>query len=572
MKRSAGRQAGIEKAARGFTLAELVIAVGAVVLLTLGIAQIFQQVSKLVGTGSALSEIDQTARVLETQLRDDIAALNRMATDETYLAIRNRRLDGAYASRDDLQTDLRAQIVAGDEGSLVRDVRLDEVQFMGSSAAYESYQHARHEGNPVIATVARIQWGHGVRPVEVSGYDPGQPISAGNRPVRSYLADDASGGTVRFGEAFGAAESRNEFAADFILARQAMLLYGPLAMGYQDLDQPSPRIADRPSPIGIEREYAPYIRDVENRGVFRLGPDPATWQLDDLAEPRVPSPRRIGHGQVDICAMDVEGVRRWLEGQEFLPASATRSPRDASPFDAGWADEDPRYDFLLWIRANPALGMGGGLGSILISDRIGVQSAIAGTFVRLLCESEPPVIVRDAAQSDAVDPEDAVMDLHATFSAHCSSFEVAWSDGTTWLSRSEDLWIDRDQDGDDEYLGFGDIVWFDIDFTREDLFDLNRQAYQMNLALSPEVPRGTRDARLRGAGGSGGYDWRVTGGSPNSDDEYLALWGFREPLSSGQYGPGWAKPRLLRVRATLHDAQHRIRGKVYEFVFAINTK
>jgi len=63
---------------RAFTLAEIVVAVGASVLLTVGVGQIFQSVGSIVSQGAAIAEVDQLARSIERQIRDDFDALNQM--------------------------------------------------------------------------------------------------------------------------------------------------------------------------------------------------------------------------------------------------------------------------------------------------------------------------------------------------------------------------------------------------------------------------------------------------------------------------------------------------------------
>ncbi|HVZ94875.1 MAG TPA: prepilin-type N-terminal cleavage/methylation domain-containing protein, partial [Phycisphaerales bacterium] len=77
---------------RGFTLTELIVAIGATALLMIGIAQVFASVSRVVGSGSAVAELDQLARAVERQLREDFSSLSQMRADETFMAIRSRKL------------------------------------------------------------------------------------------------------------------------------------------------------------------------------------------------------------------------------------------------------------------------------------------------------------------------------------------------------------------------------------------------------------------------------------------------------------------------------------------------
>ena len=84
-----------------FTLAELLVAVAVVVLLSIGIGQLFGNVSRLVSTGSAVAEVDALARALEKQIRDDFDRMNRLPTEDTLLAIRSRLVRDVYLTAED---------------------------------------------------------------------------------------------------------------------------------------------------------------------------------------------------------------------------------------------------------------------------------------------------------------------------------------------------------------------------------------------------------------------------------------------------------------------------------------
>ena len=595
---------------RGFTLAELIVAVGAVALLTIGIGQIFSSVNRLVGSGAAIAETDQTARAIEARMRDDFAALSRLRTEDTFFAIRSRKIRNSYVNRDERDLDRRAGLNEFSVGTAARTRRADEMMFLafgGESGGYASAQIAPgNRTDTVSASVARIYYGQALRPAPDPDFNPEDPIS-GNVPRRQWVPDGDFGqkaGDINRFLSGVPVTGRNEYAGDWQLVRQQLLLYGGLAAGHVVGSGGPPS-----SPIPEGLAYAPYIRDIDNRkrtlaaGVSVNNTNSQNW-------PRLPQwstfPRLLAHGRVDICLQTPETLKRWLEGVEARPVpipTTPWSPPDSSPFDAGKFDQNPyltnagtSWDGPLW---NRPLGTGA-----QTANAQGLKAAIAGAFTRYLAESDPPLIDRgdspDGSGLNQVTNQDpplsALMDLSATIASRCSNFEIAWSDGTTWLYNNT-LTIDSDNDGVPEVqLRRGDVVWFDMNFSRrrapganDDLTDAGRdrvypiQAQEPLPEILPSMrgtitrfPPGTpgpsRDAYLATANGEAAT---YTAAAPDQNDEYLAIWGYRLPggdMDNKFAGP-WPKPKLIRVRMTLHDSQYRIEGgRQYEFIFAVNLK
>lgn len=552
---------------RGFTIAELLVAVTVVIVLSLAIGQVFSSVGKLVGAGAAISEVDQLARAVERQMREDFDAFSRLRADETFFAIRSRTLGDAnnngtvetangeislYLNQDDKDRDVRAGYASAyqrdaDGNQIARGVtaRLDEMVFLSRAserARFVSAQINAAEGDPVTTDVARIYYGHGLLPAPAkrpdgADFDPTQPLDIDNRPVRRLFPDTYKVATpndpdddasdlpsqreLNWGDVFGEPLTRNEFASNFPLLRQPLLLYGGTAAGIltdRNGDPQSPITA----PFNRRRTYAPYIRDLEtlhrnnanvnaNRGRFVLSNG---WFYP--ANTRA-SARMLRWGRTDICAMDRDDVQRWLEGLEtsdqFRLTDPEFDPAEASAFRAGvfddsvYDDEDPAAAPLLWKRAGadfvapdaalmyrlpPAWGTRGSpnvapdltpqQAVLIASTRL--RSAIAGVFTRMLCEPAPtqvPTRVNPIAGTSergpigtVLDPfpADAAMDQHAVLAPRCSNFEIAWSDGTTWASDTP-LRVYLGPAGAPgpgrrelaEYRR-GDLVWFDSVFTR----------------------------------------------------------------------------------------------------------
>ncbi len=631
-------------ARRAFTLAEVLVAVAAIALLSVGVGQLFRSISGLVSVGSATAEVDQLARAFEKQLRDDIAAFNSMSPEKTFLAIRMREVgdvnhnavfDGyseqevpVYLTQDDADADLRDTrdtIIAGPyaEGSRAVTRRVDELMFLGyvGDASYTTYQAdgVRGKGG-ATSQVARLYYGHGLRAAPDPDWPPIDPDhpAAPRAPRRFYVPDGDFGSPptdpAALGDTLnrfdpdravqnGFVAGRNRFAGGWSLVRQPLLLYGGTAAGY-----PGAGASQTPAPIGDGREFAPFARDIDTVQRIRFAPmdypsliEDQDLVLNGLVNEDRPDYRLIQDGRVDICAQSADDLRRFLEGRDPNDITTGAPLTGGRLADPNLADEDPALvNAPLWVRR-------GGTTPVPADDVSNLQSvqlAIAGMFSRLLVEPSPPVIDRAppliSSGQPAVDPEDALMDVHALIASRCSNFEIAWSDGATALTD-----IDFENDGVFE-LGRGDIIWYDltpldlrsgapIRSTRANWSGVSNTYLNLDPLDPLEDPEITQqdwgsdafraplvhDGLDLGAADPTGsspilYAPDVCGGSPDltfaSEDarEQLVIFPFRSAQGGG-WGGAFPKHILLRVRMTLHDAQGRLpRGKSYEFILDID--
>jgi len=501
-----GSQLDRSAARRGFTLTELIVAIGAVLLVTLGVGQIFSAVGRLTSVGKASAEIDATARLLEQRLREDFEGFRRMAPDETFLAIRMRELgdvsrngvaDGTerpiYLTADDLQAD-RSEALNAYEVLYVGEPRelrsravsrrLDEIIFLARAPAGRPFVSQQQDpggsGTTITAPVARIYWGHALRPRLDDDFTP-EPMSTGaeTTPLRQWTPDGDFGTPSTAIEQYKPGDpntaafiprGRNRFASEWMLARQPLLLFGGFAAG-------NPSGGSSPSPpfaIGANREFAPYVSDLESmrryttRGnagtALRQNPpesDPILWASE------YPDPRLLQWGRVDICAQDERDVRRWFEGQAWWAnlSPAMPLPVPATPFDAGFDSVfelrvgDPNWavdpNGPLYMRAVPR-DVGDDPVETVYQNLRSLRSAIASTFLRLMADDAVSRMQRMPDNQFREQSEDAAMDLHAVLSSRCSNFEVAWSDGRRAIRP-----IDYDADGAPE-IQPGDLIWFDV--------------------------------------------------------------------------------------------------------------
>jgi len=678
-----GRRVVVRVVGVGFTLAELLVAVGVVAILTLGIGRIFGSVSKLVGTGAAVGEVDQIARVIEAQLRADFEAASRLGASENFLAIKNRRVgdlnnNGAldndevdiYLTRDDEDADRRRNVdpytraTTGAKLPISRafSPRLDQIMFLGAAPeGYRSYQAAPAADQ--VVPHALIMWGHALRPpLDAEAESDDRPPYRLNYPDGDFgfARSDDNPFAPNDNQFSGKSTGRNRYAGDFNLSRRAILLAGAQAGGEE-------RVVNTgvATPLwGADTEVAFYPRDVEASLMFddlggRIfgGIDVADSERASTGDggpdgwggiERLPNPRLLRHGRTDILALDREGLQRWIEGVgvPFTSARLGHPSLTDPPIPApGQPQADPiplrpgHPNSRLWVpqdSKNYALNYP--LQNLYEQNLRALQSGIAGMFHRVVIDPEPPNMRIDPESTDPdhpgypdadfpdfakPDPRDRRMDLAAIIASHCSSFEVAWSDGSTWYSDTP-LRVDANGDNvNDRDLRRGDTIWFDMDFTYADFWRLNGLSDPSNARVyprpNPDPEIGLEQDRVfqempGGRPGKPGFDrdqthaaalnyrpsntfdsdptknpayypkWNgvpyTPDGNAHPDQEYLAIWGFRMPegadqgpntASTGGYQGAWPKPKLIRVRMTLHDSQNRLEGgKQFEFVFRLD--
>ncbi|HBS29393.1 MAG TPA: hypothetical protein DEB06_08080 [Phycisphaerales bacterium] len=600
--------APIPSRVRAFSLVEMIVAVAAVALLTVGVGQLFQSVTAFTGAGSGLAEVDQMGRAIQAQLRTDFEALNRLRQEEAFVAIRNRR-QRVYLHPEDRDADLRAGRVAADPKSRAVWRRLDEIMFFGFGEFTSAQLPSNPVAQPVRAQVARIYYGHGLRPSPDRDFDPENPPSDSNVPRRRWIPDgdfgQAPGETNRFNNSSDfTVTGRNQFGAQWLLLRQPLLLSGGLVAGST--------VNGVTSQIDPSLTYAPFVRENENRSRWTASPPfPGTLTDNEDADawPRsaaLPDPRALAWGRVDICAQSPERARLWLEGEGVRDSDTQRVNPDETAFDSGLLNSKEEIDALLWngqqSSTNPDV--------IREAMMAGLHRSIGGMFTRYLAEADPPLVDRrdvlDADEPSADlsgrdDPQLALMDLHAVLGARCSNFEVAWSDGSTWL-RDQPFVRPASADGSDPGFTYrrGDIIWFDINLFRngpgpnDDLSDAGRNAYypRTDPFIAPEIAPSRRVQVLTGPALAGfnlpvyalvgtgelalvNNPARASGVDSNGTNwevaESYAIFPFRVPNGSTGYDGPFPKPKMIRIRVTLHDSQNRIpAGKTFEYVFRVD--
>lgn len=328
----------------------MLVAIGAVALVSVGLAAIFQTVGKTVTTGKRISHLSQQAAVLESQMREDFSKLTR----DGFMVIRHQFTIDGVAGNTSFPAVVSTTRFKGDP-SMPRPRRIDEIIFFASG----DYRSAREQiipGRAAEARSARIYYGHGQRgaPMGANATDPNYDFynpgfdnrsffgTRGTDPVRVY--QHRLGGKVPDGYAVPGV---NYYASDWTLLRHATLLQKPgsapgggwpenlprptisgndsWATGKAGLDRLSSdnpyQIAGQPAAPSVFRVLNECLQmnmnaDESNRQYAMFWP--TTKQILQ-SPPIVP---RFESGLVEIATTDLDEIALMVNGSGFDPTQA----------------------------------------------------------------------------------------------------------------------------------------------------------------------------------------------------------------------------------------------------------
>lgn len=190
-------------ASGGFTLLEVIVAVGAVALIGLGLARIFGATSETLRAGRRVTRVNDAARVIERTMREDFSRMTR----DGFLVIAHELTSGPVQRS---VTDVNP-----------RRRRIDQIMFF-ENGRFQTLRTPLYQGRVASGAQARIYYGHGLR------QEPGSPrraIPAVDDPNRDGRASP-SGATCDAAPWFGR-PGVNRFASDWILARHVTVLTQP---------------------------------------------------------------------------------------------------------------------------------------------------------------------------------------------------------------------------------------------------------------------------------------------------------------------------------------------------------
>lgn len=269
-----------------FTLAEMLVAVAAVAVISVGLAAVFQTVGRTVTTGKRLSTLNQQAAVLERQLRQDISRMTRDG-----ILVMRHQFTNQYGTGGDVRLPIQVRKVSlykGQPDNEKRARRIDELMFF-ANGEFRTVRQALIPGRTATARSARIYYGHGMRstPVPVALLDDIGPdynnfslpdfrgnfnwaSGIGGPPptARPYVL----GEPTRAGESVA---SPNEFASNWTLVRHATLLSGASATAGAGWPAGTPR----PKYFDSFASTAADLNRLATDGLFQVAGQPATPTL-----------------------------------------------------------------------------------------------------------------------------------------------------------------------------------------------------------------------------------------------------------------------------------------------------
>lgn len=271
-----------ETAGRAFTLSEMLVAVAAVAVISVGLAAVFQTVGRTVTTGKRLSTLNQQAAVLEAQLREDISGMTRDG-----ILVMRHQFTNLYGPGGGVRVPPNVNKVALYKGQPVderRARRIDELMFF-ANGEFRTVRQALIPGRTATARSARIYYGHGMRstPVPVNLIDDVGP-EYNNFSLPDFRgnfnwavgqgAPPASAQPYVLGEPTraGQTQSPNEFASSWTLVRHATLLTGPSTTESSGW----PAGTARPNYFDSFASTKDDLNRLSNDGIFQVAGQPAT--------------------------------------------------------------------------------------------------------------------------------------------------------------------------------------------------------------------------------------------------------------------------------------------------------
>jgi type II secretory pathway pseudopilin PulG len=399
----------------GFTLTEIMLALGALALISVGVSQVFSLTGRTVAAGRRVSAVTQAAATMERTVRRDLSQITR----DGFLIVRNTVTTGnpgatGFGSVGVLPPQAVAQF-AGDQAPRPR--RADELLFF-ARGNFVSKREALVDGVVASSTHAMIYYGHGQGQTRNVDVNTAAPLGSGFRtPAR--LNDQNSSfpiGDVVVAQMLGAPDplSPNRYASDWTLVRREFLLATPSTQVRPGIDAINRQ--------GTVSSVSPvFTQDSQ----FQIAMQPAAFSRYSVsADPFGFTPTLhatapvLSSGLVDIINADVTQMRKsiiqanaWFERDIDVPSS----------FDLPFGDA---FGF------NSALQYAG----LMNFEMQSMMPAVSELGSRIRVERATPDYFgwgRDSAQprNDDLERANQLMLASGAFLPRCSEFIVEWSYG-----------------------------------------------------------------------------------------------------------------------------------------------
>lgn len=576
---------------RGFTLIEILVAVGAVALIAVGLAAVFDSVGKTVSGGRKLSRYNALSTQIEQQLRRDINSMTRdgilMIRQQFSSAITNNGLtqSGVFLSERDQDISLPA-----------RPRRIDELVFF---ARGEFIQSAEPISPEYIATsdTARIYYGHGQRRVD-SDVNYGVP---GTNRVLRY--DDETGicglglsNGIR-GQLLGGLLGNNRFAGDWALLRQQSLLINPSltrrdlpAVGAVPRNSPllqdsAWQIALQPAQSSLFRKVARLIPDATNRPVpasLWSQYTPITGSVPNIGRPPANRPM-TGSGLVEIIASDLSELRSYIttcpNGPDLVTAYSFIDPT-VTPWvaGAGWPVSGNPADQAL-VRTHRWMSEVFPTQTDAWVPVNAVDPSVSGSRIRFETKWPDPTQALPATANNqlaaAYARRDQTMLGSSVLLERCSEFIVEWSFGQWNPNLLSLVWYGGA--GPVDATGQRPISYYNDAVASYHSFEgfTRYQPFKRKRNTTPPIPTSAtplNESNLAGYVPSTRLIYSTQ--TPNPLQCLTSYFGYHDPT----YTPAaddqirtipWVWPKLIRITIRIADERDPTQEETFQYVFEL---
>jgi prepilin-type N-terminal cleavage/methylation domain-containing protein len=485
---AAGRALGVRRAARearrvrrrgtivaGFTLIEVLVAVGAVAIVAVGLAAIFDAVGKTVTGGRRVNTLNQAAAVLESQMRQDFAAMTR----DGFLVIRQQFAD-ANNDRQITRNQDSIPLAPNEPFPRWRIRRIDEIMFY-TRGDFASAREPLHPSYVAKSDSARVYYGHGQRRIDDLTPDDSLYL----RPSLADSMGDLDGSNSKLGR--NLADNPNRFASDWSLLRLQTVLADPATANQNPPQQPVFDLIPRqPAVLAVmlDRDYQVALLPAA-ASIFRTM-SAERYRLDlpgqRVGAPASPSsaeefalwsqaPRYTGNmtpvfasGLVDVATTSLEEIRSVVMQMNGTPADMVAINDSAWGPPPTWTlgDPIPAPRTALWAYPATNLPVNAAASQMRIArawmdnampTKSDITALVGGTAppgspdlwpggIRVRYEPEPPDymgVITDQRYSPPANGQqartlaqlraDQLMLSSNNFLPRCTEFQIEWSFG-----------------------------------------------------------------------------------------------------------------------------------------------
>ncbi len=612
-----------------FTIVEMLVVIGILVVVTVGVATIFSSVGETVARGRKLSELNQFAARIERVMREDFERMTR----DGFLVIVNKNANSGndvqlYRGE---QTNLDANLFGGFSGEPGRIRRSDEIMFF-ARGDFESGRRAVTSNMRASSNEAAIYYGHGQkRPPNLINVDANDNYFFNPQPWDNNFSNAFD---ARLGVETVGLVNPNEFARDWSLLRQVTLLTNPQGAGQLVPDElfgflsddplQRPALLDSPRQIALQPAARSIFKSLSGSERFNSAGDRINRSLYDTvltgqtqSADFYPLNLRTS-GIVDIVTQDLATIRAELQS---VAVNTTQTPsfylgygdafaRRASP--APPTSARSRDEFERRFYENPSLAPNPGdyrllnLGRLQASGAWGAGNTAQQRNIRQwMIDALPSAWNLDHTRSNLVaedflggvryediptrvlynendfpDTDDGTLERvfaeanqemlgASVFVPRCTEFIVEWSYGFVDNSITDPL-----------NPAFKQLIWYGLPrFVDSDGDGLIEQtdrlaARQYNPRQSGQA--GTNPADVPATNRPRGPDPELIVGRPGiigispPNQVEAACFGFAtRPGFDQQAGAYWPWPKLIRITMSLGDPNDRDIEETYQVIFEV---